>query len=179
MPILEFVGLEEEYDLKPTFQPSDCDAFEPKRVKFFKIPDSPSLRSSLAASPSCHSVGTNNLFEPGVDDILYEGELMKFKPGISQNFVNRYVQISLRAFRYFRSQYESFHGKPIVAFRKNIINTAVPLKINKDSYLKKGSRIAKSGREDNLFDCAFEIELNEHYEDNYRFRDAERAIKDA
>ena len=46
---------------------------------------------------------SEDLFAEGVDDILYEGELMKFKPGFSQNFVSRYVQISLRAFRYFRN----------------------------------------------------------------------------
>lgn len=67
---------------------------------------------------------------------------MKFKPGISANFVNRYVQISLRAFRYFRNHLEAKTGNPIVAFRKKIINRAVPYKINKGSYLKKGSRIA-------------------------------------
>ena len=55
----------------------------------------------------------------------------------------------------------------------------MPYKINKASYLKRGSHIAKSGKEDNLFDFAFEIELNEHYEDNYLFRDIEKAVKKA
>ena len=45
--------------------------------------------------------------------------------------------------------------------------------------MKRGSHIAKSGKEDNLFDFAFEIELNEHYEDNYLFRDIEKAVKKA
>ena len=43
--------------------------------------------------------------------------------------------------------------------------------------MKRGSKIAQSGKEDNLFDFAFEIELNEHYEDNYLFRDIEKAVK--
>ena len=34
---------------------------------------------------------TEDLFATGVDDIIYEGELMKFKPGFSANFVSRYV----------------------------------------------------------------------------------------
>ena len=49
------------------------------------------------------SVRSNELFEEGKDDIIMEGELMKFKPGLSQNFIPRYVQISKRAFRYFKS----------------------------------------------------------------------------
>jgi len=67
---------------------------------------------------------------------------MKFKPGLSANFMNRYVQISLRAFRYFRNRFDANTGKPIVAFRKKIISKAVPYKINKASYLKRGSHIA-------------------------------------
>lgn len=50
--------------------------------------------------------------------------------------------------------------------------------INKASYLKRGSRIAQSGKEDALFDHMFEIELNENYEDNFRYRDVERATRD-
>ena len=89
-----------------------------------------------------NSVASEDLFAEGLDDILLQGELMKFKPGLSVNFVSRYVQISQRAFRYFRNQYEASVGKPIVAFRKKIIRAAKPYKINKSSYLKRGSRIA-------------------------------------
>ena len=99
---------------------------------------------------------------------------MKFKPGITSNFQARYVQISLRAFRSFRNRNEAKKNRPLFAFRKKIIESAKPYKINKASYLKPGSRIAQSGTEDNLFDHAFEIELNEHYEDNFMFRDIER-----
>ena len=104
---------------------------------------------------------------------------MKFKPGLSANFVSRYVQISQRAFRYFRNRYEAKAGKPIVAFRKRIIRAAEAYKVNKASYLKKGSKIAQSGKEDHLFDLMFEIKLNENYEDNFHYRDVEWANKDA
>ena len=40
------------------------------------------------------SVASENLFADGLDDIIYQGELLKFKPGLSANFVSRYVQIS-------------------------------------------------------------------------------------
>jgi hypothetical protein len=39
-----------------------------------------------------------------------------------------------------------------------------PYKVNKDSYLKKGSRIAQSGTEDAFFDNMFELCLSEDYE---------------
>ena len=102
---------------------------------------------------------------------------MKFKPGISLNFIPRYVQISKRAFRYYKNIQDSFHGKPIVAFRKKIIKYAKPYKVNKNSYLKPGSAIAKSHTEDHLFDNMFEIVLNEDYEDNYDYRRKEWANK--
>ena len=123
------------------------------------------------------SVLSEDLFKEGKDDIIHEGELMKFKPGITANFINRYVQISKRAFRYFKNRYEALNGKPIVAFRKNIISKAVPYRVNKASYLKPGSRIAQQGVEDPFFANMFEIVLNEDYEDNYQFRDKERAEK--
>ena len=103
---------------------------------------------------------------------------MKFKPGISQNFIPRYVQISQRAFRYFKNKYEAKAGKPIVAFRKKIIKSATGISVNKNSYLKPGSKIAQSKKEDHLFDNMFEILLNEDYEDNYDYRDLERAKKE-
>ena len=125
------------------------------------------------------SVATENLFQKGIDDIIFEGELMKFKPGISANFMPRYVQISRRAFRYFKNLQMVIEEKPIVSFRKTIIESAEPYHINKGSYLKKGSRITEAGTEDKLFDSCFEIKLNENYEDNYIYRDVERAVRTA
>ena len=98
---------------------------------------------------------------------------MKFKPGFSLNFIPRYVQISERAFRYYKTKQEASKGKPIVAIRKEIIETAKPYKVNKLSYLKPGSKIAQSKKEDHLFDNMFEIELYEDYEDNYNYREEE------
>ena len=62
-----------------------------------------------------------------------------------------------------------------MAFRKKIIKSAAGINVNKNSYLKPGSRIAQSKKEDHLFDNMFEILLNEDYEDNYDYRDLERA----
>ena len=70
------------------------------------------------------SIGSSEFFETGKDDILYEGELMKFKPGLTVNFIPRYVQISKRALRYFRSKQESYSGKPLVSIRRTVIESA-------------------------------------------------------
>ena len=88
------------------------------------------------------------------------------------------MQISERAFRYFKNRNASFTGKPIVSFRKRIIKDAVPYKVNRASYLKPGSAIAKSKKEDKFFDNMFEITLKDDYENAYEFRDQDRAKKD-
>ena len=81
-PYFELEAPEEEWDLKPIELPehesTDSEPF--KRVKF----DEHSCRSA-------HTVNTEDLFKEGYDDIIYEGDLMKFKPGLSNNFVSRYV----------------------------------------------------------------------------------------
>ena len=168
MPIEVIMGQEKTWD-------------EPQKVVQFDEleADVSSHRSPEQIENFSNSVASEDLFAEGLDDILLQGELMKFKPGLSANFISRYVQISQRAFRYFRNQYEAKVGKPIVAFRKKIISAAVPYKINKASYLKRGSKIAQSGKEDRMFDLMFEIELNENYEDNFHFRNIERAEKEA
>ena len=138
--VVEFAGYEKSWVLKPVFvevpEPDEADLSdsEDRRVKF---DDYSSQKSSMR-----DSVASEDLFLDGIDTILFEGELMKFKPGLSANFVSRYVQISVRAFRYFRSRYEAQTGRPIVAFRKRIIKSAVPYRVNTASYLKRGSRIA-------------------------------------
>ena len=49
----------------------------------------------------------------------------------------------------------------------------MPYFVNKASYLKPGSAITKSHKEDVLFDNMFEIVLNQDYEDNYNYREIE------
>ena len=65
--------------------------------------DGISQSSHKTAENFSNSVASEDLFAEGLDDILLQGELMKFKPGLSANFISRYVQISQRAFRYFRN----------------------------------------------------------------------------
>lgn len=60
---------------------------EPRRT--VKFPDNVSDRSGRYSNAD--SVATQDLFTDGQDKIIYQGELMKFKPGLSCNFVSRYV----------------------------------------------------------------------------------------
>ena len=73
------------------------------------------------ANFDAYSVRSNELFEEGKDDILFEGMLYKFKPGLTVNFIPRYVQVSKRAFRYFKKESDSHTGKPLVSIRKSLI----------------------------------------------------------
>ena len=68
---------------------------------------------------------------------MYEGTLYKFKPGLSTNFVERYVQVSQRAFRYYKDQTAT---KPLVSFRKKIMKNVIWYPVNKESYLKPGAK---------------------------------------
>ncbi len=71
--------------------------------------------------------------------------MYKFKPDFSMNFVKRYVQISKQGFRYFKDENQLKRGgKPLVFFRRSNIKGVSLQKINKDSYLKTGSRANKS-----------------------------------
>ena len=94
-----------------------------------------------------YSVRSEDLFKTGVDEIVQEGQLYRWWPGQSANFKEVYIQISQRAFRYFLNRYNSQYGKPLSAFRRRIVHSARPYKINKDSYLKPGAQVTNKGKE--------------------------------
>ena len=50
-------------------------------------------------------------------------------------------------------------------FPKSIIESVTPYRVNKNSYIKPGSKIAQTHKEDKLFDNMFEIVLRADYED--------------
>ena len=89
---------------------------------FFEESESESSMSSASSFNTDSSIDSNDLFEEEKDPVLVEGELMKFKPGLTVNFIPRYVQMSKRAFRYFKSKVDSVNGKPMVCFRKRLIS---------------------------------------------------------
>lgn len=129
----------------------------PEQISVSRSPSSP---GKFGDSSGDESIISEHLFKSGKDDIILGAELYKFHPGISSNFVSRYVQISRKAFRYFKNKFHTAGGKPLVAFRKKIILKAIPYTIeNVSSYLKPGARITKSHKEDALFQNMFELIL--------------------
>lgn len=117
-------------------------------------------------------IAFKDLFLKGKDDIMLEGTLWKFKPGLTANFIERYTQISSRTFRYFENYLRSMSGsKPIVCFRKTIILKCVPVEISKKSYLKPGSKAFKDGFESKLFDNMLEIILVDDYENHCHYNE--------
>ena len=62
------------------------------------------------------------------EEVLWEGQLVKFKPGIEKNFIDRWLQISSRSFRYYKNQYHSvcYLTRPIAAIPLNAIDEVKP-----------------------------------------------------
>ena len=98
--------------------------------------------SETSSSDSSSNVDWDDMFNAN-DKLVKGGDLFKFKPGLSNNFIQRYVELSTNAFRYFENYYKSLKGVPIVCFRKKIIMKCIPYKVNKTSYLKPGSKVFK------------------------------------
>ena len=48
-----------------------------------------------------------NNFGVADNPIVFSGELYRFKPGISNNFISRWVEVSTHAFRYFKNYYSA------------------------------------------------------------------------
>ena len=57
------------------------------------------------------------------------------------------------------------------------MNAANPYAVNKKSYLKPGSAVTKSHKEDEFFDHMFEVVLNQDYEDNVDYKRIEHEKK--
>ena len=64
------------WTLRPVFE-DDVDEHDDRKVKFDDASSQKSWKDSVASE---------DLFADDIDDIVFEGELMKFKPGLSANF---------------------------------------------------------------------------------------------
>lgn len=97
------------------------------------------------------------------DPVLLQGPLYRFKPGIENNFISRWVQISGRAFRYFRNQYQSMGlHRPVMAVPKTAVEDVQKIRVHKASYFKMKHL---KEHEKVLFKYMFEVYLREDYED--------------
>lgn len=103
--------------------------------------------------------------------IVFSGEIYRFKPGIQNNFIPRWFQISTHAFRYFKNYYSS-HGtsKPLVAVPNAAILKIVPFtSINKEAFFVGKRKNAELERR--LMDNMFEVVLHHDYESIYLYRE--------
>ena len=100
------------------------------------------------------------------EEILLEGEIVKFKPGIERNFISRWVQLSTRSFRYYKNHYHSicYLTRPIAALPLHAIQAVRPFVIENSDYKR---------RDKHLYQFMFEVALKQDYEDIFFFRDFE------
>jgi hypothetical protein len=95
--------------------------------------------------------------------ILFEAELMKFKPGYSGTFVSRYIQVTETAFRIYRNRAFALSGshRPLLA-----VPVEAFLKVERvDFDLKIGEKNQK--RFGDLIENQFEIFLKDDFIDYY------------
>ncbi|CDW84418.1 UNKNOWN [Stylonychia lemnae] len=108
-----------------------------------------------------------DLIDPS-DPILFQGELQKFKPGFNGVFIDRWVQVTRKALRYFANKPGSqlAAGKPLMAFPiiaiKNIEKIDLDIKLKKTD--KKGQELQKNMFEIYLKDDFLDIFLRSDYE---------------
>ena len=51
------------------------------------------------------------MFSPSKpEEVIFEAELYRFKPGIEKDYIPRYVQVTTRSFRYFENKYKAQGG---------------------------------------------------------------------
>jgi hypothetical protein len=114
-----------------------------------------------------------NNFGTNDNPIVFQGELYRFKPGIQNNFISRWVQTSKHAFRYFKNFYTSQgNSKPLVAIPNAAILKITPFTdFNKESFMVGRNRRKNHDLEDRLFSNMFEIELQHDYESIYLYRE--------
>ena len=80
----------------------------PRKMPDHLKPTVPTKDSSSIKEDSCELMDFEDLFFNDKDEKKMRGTLFKFKPGISANFLKRYVEVSQRAFRYFENKIRSF-----------------------------------------------------------------------
>lgn len=92
--------------------------------------------------------------------------MLKFKPGIEKNFINRWIQLSTRSFRYYKNHYHSicYLTRPISAIPLYAIEHVRNYNIENPDYKR---------RDKPQYSYMFEIVLTQDYEDIFFFREFE------
>ncbi len=114
-----------------------------------------------------------NNFGSKENPLIFEGDIYRFKPGIQNNFIKRWFQVSTHAFRYFKSYFSS-HGasKPLLAIPNSAICEIRPFTdLNKEAFLVGRRKKGEDGLEKRLLDNMFEVILHHEYESIYLYRE--------
>ena len=107
--------------------------------------------------------------------MVFEGEVYRFKPGIQNNFIQRWFQVSTHAFRYFKNFYTAHNSnRPLVAIPNVAIRKINPFSdINKEAFFVGKCKRKDEELERRLFDNMFEVVLYQDYESIYLYRNLE------
>lgn len=73
----------------------------------------PRVKEEEKALPMYENI---NLNDPN-DEVLFQGELMKYKAGYNPTFINRWVQVTEKAFKYYKNRCNAITccHKPLIA----------------------------------------------------------------
>lgn len=100
----------------------------------------------------------NQLWDPN-DQIIKEGELLRYKPGLDRVFISRWCQLTTKVFRVYKNQMfaKGFLNKPILAIPLYVIENVKKskFKVPKSSKLVKDSRVLKQ----NQFEIVYKDEI--------------------
>lgn len=96
-------------------------------------------------------VPRTRLMSENPDDILYEGEVWKYKPGLNTTYMTRWAQVTKREFKYYKDRYHSSQwlSKPLVVLSLPDIDKVVKAESPVDNLAKVGT---KSTRIKHLFE---------------------------
>ena len=146
---------------------------DPKASQIADQTPEKSLLSSKPPKPK-HKVRNPKLnfaYNPNVEHIIHENEILRFSPGIQKDFVSRWVQLTSQSFRYFENQYKAqncqinIHG-PLISVPIESIKQAV--KINPKTFELQQNR--SRDRQEHLYQNMFELVLNCDFEQIHQYR---------
>jgi len=74
-----------------------------------------------------------------IDEIIYEGYLLKYKPGTNFNWVERWCVLTRREFRYYKDQWaaKAWDSRPLLTVAMSDIITTVRVNMNLPEFATK------------------------------------------
>ena len=79
------------------------------------------------------------------DDLLFEGEVWKYKPGLNTTYITRWAQVSKREFKYYKDRYHSSQwlSKPLVILSLVDIDKVTRIETAGDHIAKIGNKVER------------------------------------